>query len=214
MVNLTTHSTMDTVSFDAAQVDDCKAIADLFRIAADGVADYFWSTMLPDYPGLTPLEIGAKRYAREDIPFSYRNCVLARRGGEILGMMMTFPIPPEPDEPAPNRTSAPSSATPESVEPDVMAPYSLEAPNTWYICALAVYPAFRKQGLGSHFLELARQQAKEKGFQQLSLLCFEQNVNAFQMYQRRGFSEVARTAVVPHQLIHYTGDIVLMAAPV
>lgn len=99
-------------------------------------------------------------------------------------------------------------------EPDVLAPYSLEAPGTWYICALALFPKFCGQGIGTQFLKLAHQQAAERGFSELSLLCFEQNTEAVKLYQRHRFQEIDRTRVVPHPLIHHTGDILLMTVPV
>lgn len=192
--------------FRAAKIDDCYKIAELFQIASDGVADYIWSTLKGDYPGLSLIEIGAKRYAREQTNFSYQNCVVAERDDEIIGMMVTFPV--EEDE----KKSANGSQT--TNEPDILAPYSMEAPGTWYICAIALFPEFRGQGLGTQFLSIARQQAHEQGYRELSLLCFEQNTGAKKLYDRNGFKVIDRATVVPHPFIHHTGDILLMTAPV
>ena len=52
------------VTFRPATREDSRKIAELFRIASGGVAEYVWSTLAPEYPGLTSLEIGARRYAR------------------------------------------------------------------------------------------------------------------------------------------------------
>ncbi len=197
--------------FRAATVDDCYAIAQLFSIASDGVTDYVWDTLKLEYPGLTPLEIGATRYANPDSLFSYKNCVMVAPAGQAIGMMVTFPTEPAPANLVNQPENTPSAG---ATEPDVLAPYSLEAPGTWYICALALFSEFRGQGLGSQFLAIARQQAQEKGFTELSLLCFEQNTGALRLYLRNGFREIARTAVVPHPLIHYTGDVLLLTAPV
>ena len=81
-----------TASFRAATKEDCYDIARLFRIASDGVVDYVWSALAPKYPGLAPLEIGARRYASEEGNFSYKNCVVAERDGAVIGMLFTFPI--------------------------------------------------------------------------------------------------------------------------
>ena len=35
----------------------------------------------------------ARRYAREDIVFSYRNGVVAERDGEVVGMLLAFEEP-------------------------------------------------------------------------------------------------------------------------
>jgi ribosomal protein S18 acetylase RimI-like enzyme len=45
-------------------------------------------------------------------------------------------------------------------------------------------------------------------------ICFEQNTRAFKLYDRNGFKVCDRAPVFPHKLIHYTGDILLMVAPV
>ncbi len=213
--------------FRFATHDDCNTIAQLFRISSEGVSDYVWSTLADDYPGLTPIEIGAKRYANEEGSFSYKNCVLAERAGEIIGMMLTFPIEDSQEAvssdavsrkllPAltPKFIEQPTSILAEPSEPDVLDPYSLEAPGTWYICALALFPAFRRQGIGTQFLSIAHQQAAARGFSELSLLCFEQNTGALKLYQRNGFKVIDSNPVVPHPLIHHTGNILLMTAPV
>lgn len=198
-------------SYRAATIADCQKIAELFSIASDGVTDYIWSTLADEYPGLTGLEIGAKRYADEQNLFSYKNCVVAEQGGDVIGMLLTFPI--EPSE-TPDHSTTDTPSAPPTDEPDILAPYSLEAPGTWYICGLALFPEFRGQGLGTQMLSIARQQAQAQGFPALSLLCFSQNTRAFNLYQRNGFREIDRTPVVPHPLIHHTGDIVLMTADV
>ncbi len=47
--------------FRPATIEDCYDIARLFKIASGGVAEYTWTTMQVDYPGLSPIEIGERR---------------------------------------------------------------------------------------------------------------------------------------------------------
>lgn len=195
--------------FRPAVLEDCIPIAALFSIASEGVANYVWSTLQSDYPGLSLLEIGAARYADDQALFSYKNTVVAEHNGEVIGMMLTFPIAESEEE-----SEAIAELQSESGQPDVLAPYALEAPGTWYICALALFPDFRGQGLGTQFLAIAREQARQNGFKALSLLCFEENFRAFNLYQRNGFEVIDRRAIVPHQLIHVTGDVLLMTSSV
>ena len=102
----------------------------------------------------------------------------------------------------------------EEVDP-VLKPYSeLEQPGSFYICGMALFPENRGNGLGTRMLELARQQAYQRGFDELSLIVFEQNAGAKRLYERYGFREVDRRPVVPHELIRYTGDALLMIAGV
>jgi hypothetical protein len=85
-------ATATQTSFRSAMVENCNTIAQLMRIASDGVTDYVWSTLVDEYPGLTPIEIRARRYANAESLFSYKNCVLAEQAGETIGMMLTFPV--------------------------------------------------------------------------------------------------------------------------
>jgi ribosomal protein S18 acetylase RimI-like enzyme len=186
--------------FRTATKQDCYELARLFRIASGGVADYMWSRLAPKYPGLTPLEIGARRFAREGRKFSYKNCVVAEQEGAVIGMLFTFPIEEEQE------------ADDEPADP-ILKPYEeLEIPGSFYICALALLPGFRGKGVGTKMLSLAREQAHERGFDSLSLLVFEQNEGAVRLYERNGFEVSGRAPVVPHELIDHTGDVLLMAS--
>ncbi len=60
-----------------ATIEDCYDIARLFEIASGGVAEYTWTTMQADYPGLSPIEIGERRYASDRTVFTYKNCIVA-----------------------------------------------------------------------------------------------------------------------------------------
>lgn len=185
-----------------ARKDESGTIAELFEISSDGVASYVWTTLQADYPGLPLLEIGRRRYEREGTAFSYQNCLMAEDQGRVLGMMHAFPIEPSDD------------AAPAPVDP-VLKPYAeLEAPGTLYIAGIAVWPEFRGRGVGTGFLEAARERARSLGLRELSLLCFAGNTGARRLYERAGFVVVDWRPVVPHPLIRHTGDALLMQAPV
>jgi ribosomal protein S18 acetylase RimI-like enzyme len=188
---------MDTeTTFRKATKDDCRAIARLFQLSSGGVADYVWSGL--EAPGLSLLEIGAGRYAREDTPFSYQNCVMAERDGAVLGMLHSYPMTADP-EPAP-----------EPLDP-VLRPYAeLEVAGSLYVAGMAFLPEHRNQGLGTRLLSVALERARDRGLGSLSLLVFEQNAGALRLYQRNGYETVDRRPVVAHPLIHYTGDVLLM----
>ena len=178
---------------------DCRRIAELFQISSDGVADYIWSQL--GAPKQSLLQVGQKRYERVDTAFSYQNCLVAERGGEIVGMVHSFVIP-EPD-------GAEQPGDP------VLQPYAeLEIPGSLYIAGLAVLPAYRGLGYGSQMLAAARQRARELGVGELSLLCFAENTGAVRLYEREGFAVVDRRTVVPHPLIHHTGEVLLMSAEI
>ena len=180
--------------FRPARQEDCPDIAALYRISSDGVADYIWSKLAQ--PGENPLDVGVRRYTREDTAFSYLNCTIIEHAERVIGMLVAFPMHVDPAE----------------VETDpVLAPYGkLEEDDSYYICGMALIPEYRGRGLGTRLLSLAEEQAGNKGFDKLSLIVFEQNDGARRLYARHGYREVARAAVYPHPLIHYTGNAILM----
>lgn len=189
--------------FRPATREDSHTIAELFAIASGGVAEYVWHTLAPQYPGLTPLEIGERRYAREEGAFSYKNCTVADLGGEVIGMLHAFPMEDEPEE-----TERPD----EAMDP-VLEPYAkLEVPGSYYVSAMVVFPEHRGKGLGTQMLQIAKEQARDHECRQVSLLVFEGNEGAVGLYRRHGFVVIDRAPVVPHEAIRYTGDVLLMTA--
>ena len=190
------------VTFRPATREDSPKIAELFRIASGGVAEYVWSTLAPEYPGLTPLGIGTRRYARDEGAFSYMNCTVAELGGEMIGMLHAFPMEGQPEQ----------EEAGEPIDP-VLEPYArLEVPGSYYISGIAVFPAHRGKGLGAQMLEIAKDMAHQSGCREVSLLVFEQNQGAIKLYERNGFGVIDRAPLVPHESIRYTGEVLLMTA--
>lgn len=180
-----------------ARREDAAEIARLFLISSDGLASYIWSRMAQ--PGQSLEEVGAARYARSGVPFSYENCLIAERDGKILGMVHAFEMPPrEPGE----------------VEADpVLQPYAeLEDPGSLYISGLAVHSGHRQQGIGGALMDALENTAQAQSLGRLSLICIDRNERAMAFYLRRGFRELMRRPIVPHPSLHYAeGDAVLMA---
>ncbi len=184
-----------------ARREDSRAIAELYRMAGDGVADYVWTQLAE--PGESVLGAGTRRFARDDEAYSYQNCLIAEIDGKIAGMIHSYVMgTPDPDW------------DPETVEA-VLRPYAeLEAPDSLYIAGVACYPEYRGRGLGTKLIARARERTRELGCTELSLIVFEQNESAVRLYQRLGFAIADRRAVVPHKLIHHTGEALLMVARV
>ncbi len=183
------------VSFRPALRSESRIIAQLYSTASDGVADYIWTQLTE--PGEDILDVGARRYARDDSQFSYKNCTMAELNGEVAGMMVAYPMEDTP-QPAPD------------MDP-VLRPYAiLEQPGSYYICGVAILPQCRNHGVGSQFIDIAQRDALTRNLMQLSLIVFEHNADAKRLYDRNGFYEIARQPVVPHPLIHHTGDALLM----
>ncbi len=128
--------------FRPATREDTRELAELVAIASGGVVEYVWDTLAPEYPGLTPVEIGAARYAREDGDLSYRNCTVAEQDGKVVGVLHAYTMDAEPEA----EDHGP-------VDP-ILEPYAgLEVPGSYYVRAMAVFPEHRGEGLGTRMLE-------------------------------------------------------------
>ncbi len=189
------------VLFRPARKEECRTIARLYSISSDGLSDYIWTTLAG--PGEDILDVGERRYSNEDLLFSYKNCLVAEHEGEIIGMLVAFPM------------HLPGNPGPAAEIDPVLQPYTiLEKDQSYYIMGVAVFPEFRGRGIGTRFLELAAGKALEYGLPQLSLIVFEQNEGAKRLYERHGFYEIMREKIVPHELIRYTGYALLMVKDV
>lgn len=190
------HSTPAKFEFRPAMLSDCRKIAELYSLSSDGVADYIWAKKAET--GEDIVDVGKRRYEQEDSAFSYKNVVVVTNKNEVIGMLVTFPMTVE-------------KAVDHQEEDPVLVPYSkLEEDGSYYICGVALFPEYRGYGIGSKLMEIAEEQAKEKGYNKLSLIVFEQNTGARKLYEKVGYREVAREPVVPHDLIHYDGYAILM----
>ncbi|MEJ2121455.1 MAG: GNAT family N-acetyltransferase [Alphaproteobacteria bacterium] len=142
--------------FRPATRADARDIALFYRMASDGVSDYVWSLLAE--PGEDLLDVGARRYERENTDFSYQNCEIAELDGKVAGMLFGYSMgPPEPDA--------------EPVDDPVLKPYAeLELPNSFYISGIAIQPELRSTGIGSALLARAHRQARADGYKQASLI--------------------------------------------
>lgn len=187
----------DGTLFRNAEQHEARTIAGLFRIASGGVADYIWRHLAE--PGEEPLDVGARRYARANTEFSYQNCLLAERRGEVVGLLHAYPI-------------AEASAVGPDFDP-VLRPYAeLEAPGTLYLSCAAVLEGHRNQRIGETFLALARTRAAALGLDGLSALIFAGNAGSRRFAERNGFRAVDRRRVVAHPLLEYDGDVLMYVA--
>jgi ribosomal protein S18 acetylase RimI-like enzyme len=194
---------MRETTFRPAYKHESRVIAELYRISSDGVADYIWTGLRQSGEDL--LDVGARRYARENTDFSYQNVTLALVGDECAGMMAAYRMGP---------AERPGDEFDFEVDPVLLPYHRLEQPNSFYISGMALFPRFRGRGIGTRLLELAAAKARDRGLRQLSLIVFEQNAGAKRLYDRFGFYETMRAPVVPHPLLHYGGDALLMVKAV
>mgnify|MGYP001818434013 FL=1 len=193
-------------SYRPAVAGDNRFIAEMIDVSSDGVSLIEWTEAARAAGGRTALDVGADMYTAEEGDYSYRNCMLAEVGGHRAGLLLSFPL--HARDPADKVASPPFDGS------DVFAPFKyLEAPETWYICGVAVLPDHRGHGIGTALMNIAGQLARDHGYDRLSLVVFEENVTALNLYRRLGYEVIDRAPIVPHSLIRCRGDALLMVAP-
>ena len=187
-----------------ARREDARVLAQLIEIAGEGIPGYLWS--LQAKPGQDPVEVGAERAARDDANFSYRNTVVAQAEGQVVGMLLAYPLPtPRPED------LAELPAIPELLRPLVELEY--QVPGSYYINALAVFAAHRGRGIGAALLALAEARAVGAGCETLSVQVFAENLGAHRLYRRNGYGVADRRPIVAHECYPYSTEVLLMTRP-
>ena len=185
---------------------DIPDLSTLLLLATDGIVESLYEGLVP---GRETHEIVERRLARTGTCDAWTNCWVAAqerpRGGRIAGKLHAYPLDDEADDP-------PDPLVP-AARRGVLAPFAAlyrVAGGSYYINVIAVYPAYRRQGLGRRLLALAEEQAAARGLRALSLAVFEENEAAVRLYRQAGFAEAARAPVVPHPVIPFGGDLLVM----
>ena len=183
-----------TITYRPAVKGDARRIAELYSIASEGVSNYIWSKQAQ--PGDNLLDIGQRRYERRNTPYSFENCLVAETGGRVVAVLMAYPMQEDYDY----------------VEDDpVLKPFwLLEEPGSYYIAGIAVEETWRRRGIAATLMQMAEDKCRTLNLHTLSLICFEANTIAHDIYRKLGYRETLRKAIVPHPLIHYSGDALLL----
>ena len=91
------------------------------------------------------------------------------------------------------------------------APFEhMHADGSYHIMAVAVYPEFQGSGIGKRLIAEADSVARAKGFKEMSLNVFAENLGGVRLYESLGYKEVAREPAAGHDKIRYGGDVLLM----
>ncbi len=184
-----------SLTYRPASRQDARRIAELYSVASDGISNYIWSKQAKTGDNL--LDIGQQRYERRNTAFSYENCLVAEAEfGNVVAVLLAYVMQEDNDY----------------VEEDpVLKPFwLLEEPGSFYIAGLAVHEDWRQRGIARILMQMAEEKCREKNLLKLSLIVLEGNTIAHDFYRRLGYRETLRKTIVPHPLIHYTGDAMLL----
>ena len=164
-----------------ATAADATALADLVDFAGEGMPRYLWRQMAGD--GEDPWQIGRQRQANKA---EEGQIFVIDEGEGAIASLTGYVISHDP-EPIPDDL------------PAMFRPLQeLEnlAPTTWYVNVLAAYPEHRGRGFGVLLLALSEDLAREQGLSAMSLIVASANEGARRLYERIGYAETARRAVV------------------
>ncbi|MFT3974621.1 MAG: GNAT family N-acetyltransferase [Amaricoccus sp.] len=161
----------DSVTIRPARRPDAPDLARLGDMAGHGLPSFLWRRSAA--PGQDPMEIGIARASRDNSGFSWTNATVAEIDGRVAAALVTCPIG---DTPEPLDGLGPIVATLQALENRALG--------SQYVNVLAVYPEFRRRGLGRRLLAEA---ARLAGPRRLSLIVEDANANARRLYESFGF---------------------------
>lgn len=167
-----------------ATLADAPILAELVNYAGEGLPLYLWGKMAG--PGESAWEVGRRRAAREEGSFSYRNATVIEHAGACAGALIGYAIA---DAPEPIGADMPAMFVP-------LQELENLAPSTWYVNVLAVLPQYRGLGLGTRLLARADETGRALGKSGMSVIVSDANPGARRLYERCGYVERARRAMV------------------
>lgn len=182
---------MSAARLRPARRDDAPDIARLFNIAGHGLPAWYWTAAAAE--GEDPFDLGTARAARDDTDFGWRNTTIAEVDGVVAGGLVAYQI-----------ASAPIDL---GELPPVFRPLQdleNQVVGATYVLALAIYPAFRRHGIGALMLaetEAAARAAAPARLRAaddplLALICADENREALALYHAQGFHVAARAPVI------------------
>ena len=181
--------------------EDAYDLARLHALAADGLVEFFYEGTVE---GVDAIELLGRVFAAEDEPYTYRRCIVAEDAGRVVGKLHSYGwddtaslMPPDPYIPEERMAAVDDLAPP--------------TPVSWHIEVMAVLPEYQGQGLGKEFIEIAKVQGRDNGFDKLSLHVFEANQGARRLYERCGFKAIDRIPIPDAlPLPHLQGNILMI----
>ncbi len=160
-------------------------MAELVNMAGEGLPLYLWTAM-SDHD-TSPWDVGRNRARRETGAFSYRNTVVREESGSVVACLVGYPLEDDP-EPG-DRGDLPAMFVPLQQLEDL-------ACGTWYVNVLATYPEHRGKGYGRDLLSIAETLARDRAKRGLSIIVSDANTGARSLYERLGYREHTRKAMV------------------
>jgi len=192
---------INDILYREGRFEDCYRIAELDDMASGGAIDYLFHDLIR---GLTPVQIVAKNFERDEYPYTYKSAIVAQCNDQVIGFALSYPgayhaISEEMRQFFPSERLAHFNDF-----------FSSRVEGSYYLDGLGVDPDFQRRGLGTRLIELTKEKAREEGYPALSLITFADNVGAINLYERCGFRTVQSVELNYHERIPHKGGCLLM----
>jgi ribosomal protein S18 acetylase RimI-like enzyme len=192
------------IAFREADVRDAPFLVPLIAEASGGTWPAVWRACANK--GESIEASGARYLVDLRNKLSVENTIVAELEGARIGMMCRYQ---ERSEPPDDQVALPGDLT------TALAPYrQLTDPDSLFIAELCCLERSRGQGLGTRFVDRARQEAIASALPRVTLRVFSENTGAVRLYERCGFKVVDKRAVIAHPDIAMSGSVLLMSCDV
>ncbi len=190
-----------SVQIRDARVSDIPHLAYVWMQAGGGVFDAIYEGAIP---GRETNLIIEHVFSWLNATSSFRNWRILESDGEVVGALHGYRA--EAGEQDPEDPLAREDRM------HLLTPFVELCPpaGSYYVCAVALYTGSRGRGYGSQLMRAAECAARSMGLTRTSLHVFEENALAVSLYKELGYEELGRSPVVPHSLIRYEGELLLM----
>jgi len=182
---------MDILVRDATR-EDARAVTALMLAAAESIACTLAGSADRD---VVTREIEAY-FRMEGSRLSFRSTSVALSGGEIAGMVVSYPGCESRalDEPILRRLRSRGCAP---------APFDRECfDDEYYVDSLAVFPHLRRAGIGRLLLDEAEKRGRALGMAKSALLADESAEENVKRYERWGYAADCTLQVSGHRYLH------------
>ncbi|MEZ5759027.1 MAG: N-acetyltransferase [Emcibacteraceae bacterium] len=185
-----------------ARIEDARELAELVNYSGsgpntNGIDLANWASQVKN--GEDPFDIGASIIASDKDYYTYKNMRVLEASGKLAAVSLSYVA---------------WKRTPEEMEKisknfRVFKELTNTIPGEYYLDSLAVHPEFRGCGFGEAMLEDTEILAKNRGYDAVHLLVFDNNIPAVKMYEKNGYrTQRSRPAPIDPD-IPYTGNVSL-----
>lgn len=193
------------VLYRDARREECLKLAECINETAGGILDFLYHDL---FPGQTTVEMVAEFLAEGERYDSYSSITVAEYQNEIIGMVSSYPaklhgIDPEMEAFFPKERI------------DVVRDFfGSRVEGSYYLSAIFVDEQYRGHGVGSKLIAMTKDKAKEKGYNQLSLLVMADNETALKVYAKNGFKKVKHVKLQSNEFIPHEGGVYLVVCSI